>query len=145
MAGHGRGRSARAAAVLTPVMKTILQIEDNFANRVLIERVLAPHGYRLLQAETGAQGISLAQQQTPDLILVDMGLPDIDGQTVVARLRQIPPLRKVPIVAITAWPQQTAVEMALRYGCDGCIVKPIDVTQFPDQIAFYLSGPPAVD
>ncbi len=144
MAGHGRGRPARATAFLMPAMETILQIEDNHANRVLIERVLAPHGYRLLHAETGTQGISLAQQHAPDLILVDMGLPDIDGQTVVARLRQIPPLRDVPIVAITAWPQETAVEMALRYGCDGCIVKPIDVARFPDQIAAYLSGATAV-
>lgn len=139
MARHGRGGPARSAARLAPAMTTILQIEDNQTNRILIERVLGPHGYTLLHAATGEQGIALAQQHTPDLILIDMGLPDIDGQTVVARLRQFPPLQNVPMVAITAWPPDTAVEMATRYGCDGCITKPIDVAHFPDQIAAYLA------
>ena len=94
-------------------MTIILQIEDNQANRILIERVLGPYDYELLHAATGEQGIMLAQQHTPDLILVDMGLPDIDGQTVVARLRQFPPLQGTPIVAITAWPPETAVERAI--------------------------------
>lgn len=120
-------------------MKTILQIEDNYANRVLIERVLAPHGYRLLHAETGESGISIAIAEQPDLILIDMGLPDIDGQTVVTHLRQMEALRAVPIVAITAWPPETASEMARRYGCDGCIVKPIDVVNFPLEIAAFLA------
>ncbi len=118
--------------------QTILQIEDNLANRVLIERVLEPHGYQLLHAETGSDGLSLARTETPDLILIDMGLPDIDGQTVAIRLRQIPTLKQVPIVAITAWPPETAMEMARRYGFDGCIVKPIDVQSFPQQIAAFL-------
>lgn len=120
-------------------MKTILQIEDNFANRLLIERVLEPHHYRLLQAADGQTGFSLAVEESPDLILVDMGLPDIDGQTIVTLMKQIPDLAHVPIVAVTAWPADKAQEMAERYGCDGCIVKPIDVKTFPDQIAYYLS------
>ncbi|MCA9972847.1 MAG: response regulator [Anaerolineales bacterium] len=119
-------------------MKTILQIEDNYANRVLIERVLERYDYRLLHASDGETGVSLAIDEKPDLILVDMGLPDIDGQTVVTLLRQIPDLQKTIIVAITAWPRDKAEEMALRYGCDGCIVKPIDVRHFPAQIAELL-------
>ena len=119
-------------------MKTILLIEDNYANRILIERVLENHDYKLLQAEDGESGVSTAVDEKPDLILVDMGLPDIDGQTVVTLMRQIPDLQKTPIVAITAWPKDTAEEMALRYGCDGCIVKPIDVRHFPAQIAKFL-------
>ena len=120
-------------------MKTILQIEDNRANRILVERVLEPYNYRLIQAEDGESGVSMALEEKPDLILVDMGLPDVDGQTVVALLRQIPEMKGVPIVAITAWPEDTAVEMAKRYGCDGCIIKPINVKTFPDQIAAYLA------
>lgn len=119
-------------------MKTILQIEDNFANRHLIERVLEPFSYRLLHAADGETGVGLAYEEKPDLILVDMGLPDIDGQTVITLIRQIPELEKTPIVAITAWPAEKAQEMALRYGCDGCIIKPIDVKTFPSQIAQYL-------
>lgn len=119
-------------------MKTILSIEDNYANRILIERVLENHNYRLLQAVDGESGVSMAVDEKPDLILVDMGLPDIDGQTVVTLMRQIPDLQNTPIVAITAWPRETAEEMARRYGCDGCIVKPIDVRHFPAQIAHFL-------
>lgn len=120
-------------------MKTILQIEDNLANKLLIERVLEPHGYRLLHAADGETGVSLAIEEKPDLILMDMGLPDIDGQTVVTLLKQIPDLQHVPIVAVTAWPAEMAEKMAQRYGCDGCITKPIDVKQFPAQVALFLA------
>jgi two-component system, cell cycle response regulator DivK len=120
--------------------KTILQIEDNVANKLLIERVLEPHGYRLLHAADGETGFNLALEVKPDLILIDMGLPDIDGQTIVTLMRQVPELQDVPIVAITAWPAAKAQQMAEQYGCDGCITKPIDVKSFPQQIAAYLDN-----
>jgi len=119
-------------------MATILQIEDNHDNKILVERVLEKRGYRLLHAGEGETGVSLAIDEKPDLILLDMGLPDVDGQTVVTLLRQIPDLKDTPIVAITAWPPEKAMEMAKRYGCDGCIIKPIDIRTFPDEIAQYL-------
>lgn len=119
-------------------MKTILQIEDNKANRLLVERVLEPYNYRLLQAADGETGVGIALEEKPDLILIDMGLPDIDGQTIVTLMRQIPDLQDIPMVAITAWPADTAQQMAERYGCDGCILKPIDVKTFPAEIARYL-------
>ncbi len=120
-------------------MKTILQIEDNHANRLLVERVFQrlPQ-YHLIQAEDGESGVGLALEEKPDLILVDMGLPDIDGQTVVTLVRQIPELQHTAIVAITAWPEDKAQEIAARYGCDGCITKPIDIRAFPSQIAQYI-------
>lgn len=120
-------------------MKTILQIEDNFANRRLVERVLEPHPYRLVHASDGREGIAKALQEAPDLILLDMGLPDMDGQTLVSILRGSPSLANVPIVALTAWPENIAGEMAARYGCDGCITKPIDVAEFSKQIESYLN------
>jgi two-component system cell cycle response regulator DivK len=120
-------------------MKTILQIEDNHANRLLVERVLEPHNYRLLHAADGETGVALAIEEKPDLILVDMGLPDVDGQTVVTLLKQIPEMEKIPIVAITAWPVDKALEMAQQYGCDGCITKPISVKLFAQQVAAYLA------
>jgi two-component system cell cycle response regulator DivK len=119
-------------------MPTILQIEDNNANKILVERVLAPHGYTLLHAYDGESGVSMAIDNKPDLILVDMGLPDVDGQTVVTLLRQIPDMKDIPIVAVTAWPPDKAMEIAQRYGCDGCITKPIDIRTFPDEVAQYL-------
>ncbi len=119
-------------------MKTILQIEDNFANRRLVERVLEPHGYRLLHAADGRTGIDLALQEHPDLILLDLGLPDMDGQTLVAVLRDAVELGRTPIVALTAWPEPIARAMAANYGCDGCIAKPINVAEFAAQIAAFL-------
>ena len=121
-------------------MTTILQIEDNYANKLLVERVLEPIGYRLLHASDGETGVSMAIDEKPDLILVDMGLPDVDGQTVVTLIRQIPELQHIPIVAVTAWPPDKAMEIAQRYGCDGCITKPIDIRVFPGQVAEYLAG-----
>lgn len=120
-------------------MKTILQIEDNFANRRLVERVLEPYSYRLLHAADGQSGIDTALQETPDLILLDMGLPDMDGQTLVSVLRETPELADVPIIALTAWPEGIAGEMAARYGCNGCITKPINVSEFGSQIETYLN------
>ena len=119
-------------------MKTILQIEDNHANRVLVERVLEPHNYRLLHAADGETGVAIALEAKLDLILVDMGLPDVDGQTIVTLLKQIPEMENIPIVAITAWPSDKAMEMALQYGCDGCITKPINVKTFAEEVRAYL-------
>ena len=119
-------------------MTTILQIEDNYANRRLVERVLEPSGYRLLSAADGQTGVDMAIEEPPDLILLDMGLPDMDGQTLVAILRESPRLSHIPIIALTAWPEGIAAEMAVRYGCDGCITKPINVAEFARQIAAYV-------
>jgi len=136
-----RSGSAGAARSLTlsPAMKTILQIEDNYANKRLVERVLEPHGYRLLHAPDGRSGIDTALQYQPDLILLDMGLPDMDGQTLVAILRDSVELKRTPIIALTAWPESIAVQMAANYGCDGCIAKPINVAEFPAQVAAFLA------
>jgi two-component system cell cycle response regulator DivK len=119
-------------------MKTILHIEDNRASRLLLERVLGPLDYQLIQAVDGETGVGLAMEVKPDLILVDMGLPDIDGQTVATLLRQIPELRRIPLVAITAWPEAKAQEMAFLYGFDGCITKPLDIRALPGLISLYL-------
>jgi two-component system, cell cycle response regulator DivK len=119
-------------------MKTILYIEDNRANQILVERILEPHAYRLLLADDGGTGIQMALAENPDLILLDMGLPDVDGQTIVSLLKQMPTLQAVPIVILTAWPAEKALEMAERYGCDGCLTKPIDIKAFPQQVARFL-------
>ncbi len=125
-------------------MKTILQIEDQYPNRLLVERILEGK-YHLLHAATGEEGIRLALESTPDLILLDMGLPDLDGQTVVTHLRQKPELKNTPIIAITAWPAETAARMAQLYGCDGCITKPINITSFADQIQQFFDQAPSVN
>jgi len=119
-------------------MKKILHIEDNIANQILVERVLTANGYTVFSVGDGKTGIEAATKGKHDLILVDMGLPDIDGQTVVTQLKQDPELQRIPMVAITAWPAEKALETAQRYGLNGCILKPIDVRAFPSQIAEYM-------
>jgi CheY-like chemotaxis protein len=119
-------------------MKTILLIEDILENRLLIERILESSDYLILQAPDGETGIQSAIANKPDLILIDMGLPDIDGQTVVSVLKQLPTTRNTPMVAVTAWPAEKALETAERYGLEGCILKPIDIRTFPQQIAEFM-------
>ena len=77
-------------------------------------------------------------QDVPNLVLIDLGLPDIDGQTVIAIMRQQLDLTATPIIAFTAWPPETAHQMAKAYGCDGVITKPIDTRTFPQQIEAFL-------
>jgi CheY-like chemotaxis protein len=119
-------------------MATILHIEDYQPHQILIERILTARGHQVLYAEDGESGIEAAIDYLPDLILIDMGLPDMDGQTVVTLLQQLTFLQHTPIVAITAWPAEKALEIAKRYHLAGCILKPIDVKTFPDLIEQYL-------
>lgn len=121
-------------------MKRILLIEDSVENTILVERVLEASGYELLHAASGELGIQMAVEQSPDMVLIDIGLPDIDGHTVLTLLRQVSELDSVPLVAITAWPADIAQEMCQRYGYDGVIIKPISVRAFPKQIAEFFAS-----
>ena len=121
-------------------MRRILLIEDSLENTILVERVLETSGYEILHAMNGERGIQMAVEEAPDMVLIDIGLPDIDGHTVLTLLRQVTELEGVPLVAITAWPADIAQEMCQRYGYDGVIIKPISVRGFPRQIAgFFLA------
>jgi two-component system cell cycle response regulator DivK len=119
----------------------ILYIEDNSDNRTLIKRVLEAAGYNVLLAESGAQGIVMATNEIPDLILMDINLPDIDGYTCTDLLRQQAITRQIPILALTANVLEGDRQKALGVGCDGYIPKPIDVDDLPAQIAAYISTP----
>ena len=90
--------------------------------------------------KTAKWGLTTVLDNQPDLILVDLGLPDLDGQTVVAMLRQHCTLKHVPIIAFTAWPESTAREMVRAYGCDGVISKPIDTRQFAQQVGSFIQA-----
>jgi two-component system cell cycle response regulator DivK len=116
----------------------ILYIEDNPDNRVLVKRVLEAEGYTLLEAANAHEGLQQALAQPPDLILMDINLPEIDGYTTTARIKATPGLQRVKVVALTANVMKGDREKTLAAGCDGYIQKPIDVDQLPRQIARFL-------
>ncbi len=119
--------------------KRILYIEDNPDNRMLVHRVLTAEGYTLIEAPDGAAGLRAVEENTPDLILVDINLPDVDGYEITSRIRMIPKLAHIPIVAMTANVMHGDREKSLAAGCDGYIQKPIDIDLLPAQVAKFLS------
>jgi two-component system cell cycle response regulator DivK len=119
-------------------MPTVLVIEDIADNAELARRVLVARGFDVLQAADAETGLEMAINNRPDVIVVDLGLPDADGQTLVGWMRRVPELAHTPIVACTAWPEETARRMVTAYGCDGYIRKPISVATFAEQVGAYL-------
>lgn len=117
---------------------TILYVEDNPENRLLIRRILQAEGYTMLEASNAYQAIDLVKTENPDLILMDINLPEMDGYTLTARLKTMPKLSTVPIIALTANVMRGDRERTLEAGCDGYIQKPIDVDALPIQINRYL-------
>ena len=120
-------------------MKTkILVIEDNRQNLYLITFILEKHGYEVLQARDGRQGIELAGRVKPALILLDIQLPIMDGYAVARELRSNQELADVPIVAVTSYAMAGDRERVLAAGCTGYIQKPIDPDTFVAEIEKYL-------
>jgi signal transduction histidine kinase len=120
--------------------QTILYVEDNPVNRLLVRRVLTHAGYAVLEAEDGLTGIQIAQKERPDLILMDIMIPSMDGYQVTTKLKSLPDLADTPIIALTAKVMEGDRERALTAGCDGYIPKPIDVDRLPFQVAEFLGG-----
>lgn len=112
----------------------ILYIEDDPSNRLLVRRILEAEGYAITEAVSGLEGLEIATQMKPDLILLDINLPEMDGYDLAKRFREMPGLRQVPILALTANVMKGDRERSLEAGCDGYIQKPIDVDRLPDQV-----------
>jgi len=125
---------------MTSAKPRILYIEDNAGNRTLVKRVLEPEGYTVIEAPDGKTGLELAIAQAPDLILMDINLPEVDGYTMTTRIRATPGLGKIKIVAVTANVMKGDKEKTLAAGCDGYLQKPIDVDLLPEQIARFLKS-----
>jgi DNA-binding response OmpR family regulator len=121
----------------------VLMIEDNENNAQLVKRLLEANAFDVNHAPDGETGLQMAVETRPNLILLDLGLPDVDGQTLATFIKRVPELAEVPLIALTAWPEDTARQMAKAYGCDGYIAKPIDTRAFVDQIMTYLPLPNA--
>ncbi len=119
-------------------MAHITVIEDNAQNARMVAKLLNKAGHHVNLLPTGEEGLTAIFDSPPDLVLIDLGLPDIDGQTVIGLLRQQPNVAGTHLIAFTAWPEDKAVQMAQAYGCDGVIIKPINTRTFVSQIEAYL-------
>lgn len=118
--------------------KLVLHVEDNFDNRLLVRRLLTAFGYKVIEAENAAKARELLKTARPDLILMDINMPDVDGYTLTNELKTLPHLLTVPIVAITANVMKGDRERTLSAGCDGYIEKPIDVDRFIEQVERFI-------
>jgi CheY-like chemotaxis protein len=117
---------------------TVLVVEDNRMNLELASEVLGAAGFTVLEAMTGAEGIQVAIERLPDLVLLDMRLPDMDGLEVVRRLRADPRTGMRPVVALTAQAMKGDELAARRAGCSGYITKPINTRTFLAEVGRYL-------
>jgi len=117
----------------------VLVIEDNPMNMQLAVDLLEVAGYITFQAETAEKGIELAKTESPDLILMDISLPGMDGLTATGILKQNPDIKDVPIVALTAHAMRGDETKAMEAGCTGYITKPIDTKAFPKTVAGYIN------
>jgi signal transduction histidine kinase len=120
--------------------KTILYVEDNAANRMLVRQVLEGVGYSVVEATDGLSGIKTAHETHPDLILMDINIPGMDGYEAATRIKSLPELSDIPIIALTAKVMAGDRERALAAGCSGYIAKPIDIDALPRQVAEFLGG-----
>ena len=118
----------------------ILVVEDNERNLKLLRDVLEYAGYDVRAARTAEDGITLALNEPPDLVLMDLKLPGIDGVEALRRLRESPRTADIPVIAVTAQAMKQDRERALWAGFDGYVVKPITVRTFPDQVRRFLPG-----
>jgi len=119
----------------------VLVVEDNDRNRKLVRTVLEHAGYDVVEAETGEEGVTAAAAVEPDLVLMDVQLPGIDGHEALRLLRDASATRHVPVVAVTAFAMKGDETRALEEGFDGYIEKPINVRSLVDQVRGFLDHP----
>ena len=119
-------------------MTKILLVEDNEENRDMLSRRLTRRGYKVVTAMDGGQGVTLAQAEAPDLILMDMNLPVLDGSEATRQLRAAPATRSIPIIALTAHAMAGDREKALEAGCDDYDTKPIEFERLLGKIEALL-------
>ncbi len=123
-----RSCSAWRAAVSTDRPR-VLVVEDNFMNKVLVREMLTLHGYEVIEAGTGKEAVELTSREAPDLILMDLHLPEMDGVTATRLIKEREELRMIPIVALTASAMKGDEETILSEGFDGYVPKPIELSK----------------
>jgi CheY-like chemotaxis protein len=120
-------------------MSKILVAEDNLPNRELIREILESLGHEVTEAEDGQQALDRVKQAKPDLVLLDIQMPVLDGYAVVHELRQTPSYKELKILALTAFAMQGDREKALQSGFDGYLTKPVDIMRLKEELEKFLS------
>jgi two-component system cell cycle response regulator DivK len=123
-----------------PMTKTVLIVEDNELNMKLFHDLLDAHGYRTLQTRNGVEALALAREHRPDLILMDIQLPEVSGLEVTKWLKEDDQLRSIPVVAVTAFAMKGDEERIREGGCEAYISKPISVTTFLDIVRQFIGA-----
>jgi CheY-like chemotaxis protein len=122
-------------------LKTVLYIEDNFHNRRLVRKILQSRGYTVIEAEDGLAGLEMVRTLKPPLVLLDIGLPGVDGLEIAAQIKADANLRDVAVVALTASAMRGDRERFLAAGCDDYISKPVQAIELISKVDAYLSTP----
>ena len=115
----------------------ILYVEDNFENKLFVRRVIESMGHEMLEAETGLDSLTIAAEEMPDLILMDINIPGIDGLETTVRLKKDPDLSHIPVIALTANAMKGDKERCLAAGCNGYMQKPVGVSDLRREIQGY--------
>ena len=123
-----------------PMAKTVLIVEDNELNMKLFHDLLDAHGYKTLQTRNGMEALSLAREHRPDLILMDIQLPEVSGLEVTKWLKEDPELKSIPVVAVTAFAMKGDEERIREGGCEAYLSKPISVGKFIETIRRFLGS-----
>jgi two-component system cell cycle response regulator DivK len=118
--------------------KTVLIVEDNELNMKLFHDLMEAHGYNILQTRDGMEALKLARQHRPDLILMDIQLPEVSGLEVTKWIKEDDDLRAIPVIAVTAFAMKGDEEKILQGGCEAYIAKPISVAQFLSTVERFL-------
>src|ERR1700732_3928044 len=133
--GSGDGAAGRAG-----MSKTVMIVEDNELNMKLFHDLLEAHGYRTVGTRNGIEALDLARRHQPDLILMDIQLPEVSGLEVTKWLKEDPDLKEIPVVAVTAFAMKGDEERIRQGGCEAYLSKPISVGKFIDTIRRFLSS-----
>jgi len=118
----------------------ILYVEDNPQNMRLVRKMLRIDSYEMLEATDGESGIQMAVRELPDLILMDINLPDIDGVEATRRIKSMPELRNIPVVALTANAMHGDRDFLLQSGCDGYLAKPVTRNELLNTVSYFLTN-----
>ena len=122
------------------LVATVLLVEDTEDNRLMMSRLLEMSGYRVVEATNGVEAVRLANQERPQIILMDLSLPFIDGLAATRQIRSLPGFSKVPIVAVSAHDSADFHSEALDAGCNAYITKPVDYSELEDVVSNLLGN-----